>query len=308
MWRALIDDILQLDYCQVTTTFDPRLVPQSHPRLISIPAASPTAEADLFLKLAAETDDTLLIAPELDGLLEERIQQLTGLNKGHLLSTPKATCSASDKWKFHQLATQAGLPVPKTMPVARSMELQSLSFPLVIKPRRGAGATDTQIILSTAQLESWLAQTERPEEFLAQEFIAGHPASISCIVSPSTKAISWLPAGLQLFDGLSYLGGKVGGPIARSDEIETVAKAAVSLIPGLIGYIGVDVIIPHDNQAPVMLLEINSRLTTSYLGYRELVEESLAERMLGKSDAITWTRRSEQISFSVPAANPQDSL
>ena len=33
MWQALIEDILQLDYCRVTTTFDPRLVPPSHPRL-----------------------------------------------------------------------------------------------------------------------------------------------------------------------------------------------------------------------------------------------------------------------------------
>lgn len=304
MWQALIEDILQLDYCRVTTTFDPRLVPPSHPRLIALPAKSPTAESDLFFKLAAETDGTLLIAPELDGLLEERIQQLTGLNKGHLLSTPEATCIASDKWKFHQLAVQAGLPVPQTTPVPRSIELLSIPFPLVIKPRRGAGTTDTQIIPSSAQLESWLSKAERPEEFLLQEFILGQPASISCIISPSTKFVSWLPSGLQLFDGLSYLGGKVGGEIGRSDEIETVAKAAVSLIPGLIGYIGVDVIIPDNKQTPVMLLEINSRLTTSYLGYRELVQESLAERMLGKSDATTWTRRSEQISFSVPAANP----
>lgn len=304
MWRALIDDILQLNHCRVTTTFDPRLAPPSHPRLIALPAKSPDAEADLFLKLAAETDGTLLIAPELDGLLEERIQQLTGLNKGQLLSTPEATCIASDKWKFHQLATQAGLPVPETAPVPCSSNSLSLPFPLVIKPRRGAGATDTQIIPSSAQLETWLAKAERPEEFLAQQFIPGQLASISCIVCPSTKAISWLPAGLQLFDGLSYLGGEVGGEIARSDEIETVAKAALSLIPGLIGYIGVDVIIPHDNSTPVMLLEVNSRLTTSYLGYRELVQESLAERMLGKSEATTWTRRSEQISFSVPAANP----
>ena len=52
------------------------------------------------------------------------------------------------------------------------------------------------------------------------------------------------------------------------------ARRAVSLVPGLRGYIGVDMVLT-ENQGYV--IEINPRLTTSYVGLRQVININLAE-------------------------------
>jgi predicted ATP-grasp superfamily ATP-dependent carboligase len=51
-------------------------------------------------------------------------------------------------------------------------------------------------------------------------------------------------------------------------------------VPGLRGYVGVDLIVPDDNPDRPIVVEINPRLTTSYIGYRRLTDDNLAARML----------------------------
>jgi predicted ATP-grasp superfamily ATP-dependent carboligase len=46
------------------------------------------------------------------------------------------------------------------------------------------------------------------------------------------------------------------------------------------GYVGVDLIFPDATPHQPVVVEINPRLTTSYLGYRALAENNLAEWML----------------------------
>ena len=53
-----------------------------------------------------------------------------------------------------------------------------------------------------------------------------------------------------------------------------LARRAVSLVPGLMGYIGVDMILTDDE---CYLIEINPRLTTSYVGLRQVININLAE-------------------------------
>jgi predicted ATP-grasp superfamily ATP-dependent carboligase len=53
-----------------------------------------------------------------------------------------------------------------------------------------------------------------------------------------------------------------------------LACAAVSLVPGLKGYVGVDLVLTDNG---VQLIEINPRLTTSYIGLRQVVRTNLAQ-------------------------------
>ncbi|MCH7688058.1 MAG: ATP-grasp domain-containing protein [Planctomycetes bacterium] len=57
-------------------------------------------------------------------------------------------------------------------------------------------------------------------------------------------------------------------------------RQACECIEGLNGYVGFDLILQKTNKDQPVIVEINPRLTTSYLGYRELMDENLAERML----------------------------
>ncbi len=65
----------------------------------------------------------------------------------------------------------------------------------------------------------------------------------------------------------------------------------VASVPGLRGWVGVDLVLPDDG--PPVVVEINPRLTTSYLGYRRLTGTNLAERWLrgAANGTIAWGRR-----------------
>ena len=75
----------------------------------------------------------------------------------------------------------------------------------------------------------------------------------------------------------SYAGGCVplGHPLA--DEALAVACQACELVPGLAGYVGVDLVLSA--RGP-FVIEINPRLTTSYVGLRTVTDLNLAEVIL----------------------------
>ncbi|MEZ5950145.1 MAG: ATP-grasp domain-containing protein [Planctomycetaceae bacterium] len=64
----------------------------------------------------------------------------------------------------------------------------------------------------------------------------------------------------------------------------------LAAIPGLKGYIGIDLLVDPLGQAPPVVLEVNPRLTTSYLGYRTLATTSFAPWILGHENKpeLNW--------------------
>jgi predicted ATP-grasp superfamily ATP-dependent carboligase len=52
------------------------------------------------------------------------------------------------------------------------------------------------------------------------------------------------------------------------------------LVPGLSGYVGLDLLAPFATPEELLVVEINPRLTTSYLGYRALADQNIAQYLL----------------------------
>jgi predicted ATP-grasp superfamily ATP-dependent carboligase len=115
-------------------------------------------------------------------------------------------------------------------------------------------------------------------ELIAQPFIAGQPLSVAAIVS--RNGIEMFPVCTQTIVGkrFEYAGGTVPASIGDADVVIELAKRAIASVPGLRGYIGVDLIL-RDDGSPVVV-EINPRLTSSYHGYRRLATSNLATRVL----------------------------
>jgi len=55
------------------------------------------------------------------------------------------------------------------------------------------------------------------------------------------------------------------------------ARAVLSAAPGLRGYFGVDLVLTEEE---AWVIEVNPRLTTSYVGLRDVVRMNLAEAIL----------------------------
>ena len=135
-------------------------------------------------------------------------------------------------------------------------------------------------------------------EWIAQPLIHGTAMSVGVLCDQSEKGIEVLPVGTQRLttDGrFQYLGGQIPWNQQRAAEVWDVVRRACGSLPNLAGYVGVDLIMPLAEDDPPLLVEINPRLTTSYLGYRQLAEDNLAARLLRKGPSgrpLRWKPRS----------------
>ncbi len=81
-------------------------------------------------------------------------------------------------------------------------------------------------------------------------------------------------------------------------SVEIAARAVASL-PRPLGYLGVDLVLGSDPRgAEDTVIEINPRLTTSYVGLRALCQANLAQAMIdvasGREVELCWQARSLQ--------------
>jgi hypothetical protein len=121
------------------------------------------------------------------------------------------------------------------------------------------------------------------DEYIEQSFIAGSAVSVALVIAPSRRSIEvFVPARQCLSDDgrFRYLGGQIPFDQVDHDAIQRAAVSACRSVAGLRGYVGVDLVVPHGVPSRPVVVEINPRLTTSYLGYRRLTESNLAEWML----------------------------
>jgi hypothetical protein len=73
-----------------------------------------------------------------------------------------------------------------------------------------------------------------------------------------------------------YRGSQVPFDHPEGPDAVELARSAVGLIPGLQGYVGVDLVL---QEGTAQLIEINPRLTTSYIGLRQISRINLARAM-----------------------------
>jgi predicted ATP-grasp superfamily ATP-dependent carboligase len=85
----------------------------------------------------------------------------------------------------------------------------------------------------------------------------------------------------MLDESMSYLGGQLPLNDDLALRANVVGYSAIEGIDGFLGYIGVDLILgeaPDGSQD--YAIEINPRLTTSYVGLRALADFNLAQAMI----------------------------
>jgi predicted ATP-grasp superfamily ATP-dependent carboligase len=119
------------------------------------------------------------------------------------------------------------------------------------------------------------------EYFVAQNLVRGISVSAS-VMSTGEKAFP-VTLNKQIVtlasphEKSSYNGGVVPFDHVLREEALKAAQTAVESISGLNGYVGVDMVLTRNG--PVMM-EINPRLTTSYIGLRKTVNLNLAQAII----------------------------
>lgn len=279
MLKALLADFRAWGRFPVLTTLDRRLGDVSLPadRIVVLDAEVYPAS---LVELARSCEAALIVAPETGGSLERVSGLMLDAGVRLLGSRPEAVAVAADKWECHRRFGLAGLPTPETVrttPADAARAAEELGFPLVIKPIRGAGCEGVGLVRGADTLEQALDQPalREVEHLLLQRYVEGTHASVSLLTAGGDSVLlslneQWVQAGIPFV----YRGGVASIAHARRADAIDLAGRAVRLVPGLRGYVGVDLMLTEEGCS---LIEINPRLTTSYVGVRRVVELNLAE-------------------------------
>jgi tyramine---L-glutamate ligase len=105
----------------------------------------------------------------------------------------------------------------------------------------------------------------------------------------------------------TYRGGRLPLRASLHDRAVHVAQAAIQGVSGLQGYVGVDLILgAAEDGSEDHAIEINPRLTTSYIGLRRLCRGSLAQAWLdvlgGREVMLKW--RQSVVEFGAEGGVP----
>src|SRR5262245_42817554 len=282
MIQAVATDFAVLDGVAVFTTRDARL-PELHPAGCQVTlVGSSEEEQAAILRLAGSTDWTMLIAPETGGALLERSRLVEHL--GRRLVSPASVCVeiAASKQATAEWLSRRGVRAPLGARISSGkLELKpDLRFPVVVKPDDGCGSGGLELLREpTCQLR---ARESFGVPLRVEEFVRGLPASVSVLCGPAGSHA--LPACQQLLSGdghFDYRGGKLPLETRLDRRARALALAAIAVLPGAGGYLGVDLILGEaDDGSGDCVIEINPRLTTSYVGLRALARTNLAAAML----------------------------
>jgi tyramine---L-glutamate ligase len=304
MLGAVLQDFAACSASRPVTTLDVRLRAEAARRGFADWAdlhwaESPQHEFSLFETLARQGERTFVIAPESDGILLARCR-LVERAGGHFLGhADEAIALCSDKLAFCEHLTRHDLPTIATQVFDPSAAAPPFAFPIVVKPRDGAGSQETYLIRDEEQFamhRPTLAATfgRDGHQAIVQPYVAGETLSVAAIAAGGSRSVEVFPTGRQhLSDNgrFHYQGGTIPAPVINPAGAERLVRDVCRSIPGLAGYIGFDLILAPDGRR-LLIVEANPRLTTAYLGYRALATENLAVRMLHPGRAagpIRWS-------------------
>lgn len=234
-------------------------------------------------------DLAFVIAPETDSILEEQVARFR-LNCPVIAPALEALALTRDKLALYHHWRTNDVPTPHT---ALVNDWPTARRPAVVKPRDGAGSCDT-VLVREAEIRS---------DGIAQDFVPGRAASVAFLIGPR-QTIPLLPTFQHLSDDghFHYLGGELPIPALLAKRAILLGRRAIECVPGLAGYIGVDLILGdspdgRDDRA----IEINPRLTTSFIGLRTLADFNLAAAIVAvhRGDPVNELRwKPGRVSFT----------
>lgn len=290
MRDAVLRDLNQLQGVTTFCTYDSRLSSPSH--------AHHTVEIGcddfwpVWRQCISGADAVLPIAPETGNALLALTNAIDKDGKVLLGCSAEAVALAGSKLATFRALQSAGINVIPTYEA--SMFPESDFDRCVVKPDDGVGCEGT-LLLSQEAFSTWVDKTWT-NNYVAQPYLEGTPASLSMLCY---QGQAWLLScnrqKVSMQSGrFLYTGSVLNGMASYWDDFEQIGQAIARATPSLKGYIGVDVVIHGE---AVVVLEINPRLTTSYVGLHQAMGTNPAELLLD----LLYNSRLSSNQFHMPA-------
>lgn len=303
MISALSADFAAIRGTRVTVLRDMRLdnLPLRGCEVIEIGSAAQWRED--FDRLAAEADHTLVVAPEFDDILRQTLQRVHAARGRSLNADDEFVTLASNKHRTAARLSAAGVPTPEAclLEPDEAKLPRDFEYPAVLKPVDGAGSQHTLLVHGPADEPPpypWPRRLER--------YCSGRAASVAALCGPGLRYML-PPCWQQLSDDgrFTYRGGSLVREVAFSARATELAARALEAMPPAKGYVGVDLILGDEpNGRDDVVIEINPRPTTSYVGLRAALPQNLAKAMIevGEGRSIELMPRITPIEFDAAGA------
>jgi predicted ATP-grasp superfamily ATP-dependent carboligase len=286
LW-AVLTDFRNWKAVRTITALDPRFeerVPGLNratlpaDEVVCVPQNGYQEHYPLLLK---RCDAVLIIAPETSNILSSLTKQAERVGLPILGSSSSAVTIAGNKESCYRLFRKAQLRIPETRTVRFASvprAAKQLGFPLVMKPVDGIACEGVCLIEHPSDLTlalEMVRETTSCERLMLQSFAHGVHASVSLLNTadlclPLTLNLQFIEPGMPF----RYFGTRVPFEHPKGILGVELARSAVAAIPGLKGYVGVDLVLSEDS---AYVIEVNPRLTTSYIGLRQVCAVNLAQ-------------------------------
>lgn len=256
-------------------------------RRIDVP---PAAELDRLVHAARGCEAAVIVAPETGGILARRVAAVRAGGVDVIAPGPRFLELAADKQATILALAAAGVPVP----AGRRLEAgapwpAAFVRPAVAKRLDGVGCDGLTFVGRDGPLPAAAGHPRRIEAALH-----GVPVGVSCIAGCGRT--EFLPAMSQRFSGGVSPGYSGGEPVVeealRQRALQLAARSVAALARAAgeeaRGWLGVDMILgPREDGRSDRVLEVNPRLTTSFLGHAAAAGTSLLSRILTLQPAAT---------------------
>ena len=280
MLQALLDDLrryAQLGHeLEVIVMLDERVNSLIDTSGIQVVFISPEQNTtDEFTRLAQNCDAIWPIAPEFDGILQGLCQTVADLNKLLLTSPAKVVALTGDKWLSYQHLKQCHIATVPTRLFTGVDQYEGDCSAWVVKPLDGVGCIDSYIL---SDKQDFMAMQVRSGRYIIQPQLAGQTISLSCLFK---QGRGWLLCANQQQFTINkqqyYLAQLI---VNHTDDLaayRALVDAIALALPELWGYVGIDLI---ETPEQTWVLEINPRLTTSYVGINKALGLNVVEAVL----------------------------
>jgi predicted ATP-grasp superfamily ATP-dependent carboligase len=295
MLRSLISDFKAAGH-QVTTLLDSRLSSFNPPIEAdkSVSISSPKELNEKLRELSVVSDAVYVIAPESGQALEKLVEKIESSGGTTLNCQIDAIKRVSNKMTAYEALERRGVKVPETVLLniheqTRNIRrlIKELGYPLVFKPIDGVGCSGLSLVKDGGSIPAAVNKVARESMsnyFIVQKLIRGKEASV-CVISTGEKALA-VTLNKQFVnlappeEESRYYGGVVPFDHSLEEEALKTAQQVVESISGLKGYVGVDMVLGREG---AVVMEINPRLTTSYIGLRKVADFNPAQAI---ADAV----------------------
>jgi len=292
MLRSIVADFKAAGH-EVTVLLDARLSKLNSP--LEADCTVPifyAQEPEKFLSSIAKINDALyIVAPETSQILQSLVELAEKTEKISFNCESNAIEKVADKAVFCETLQKLAV-TPKTVILnlddglanANQKVQKELGYPVVLKPADGISCSGLSLVNEEAQLAKAVAKISAEcssKRFIAQEFVRGEAASVSLLsTGKKAMALTLNKQNIILSDSdatSSYQGGIVPFDHWLKQEAFKVAEKVAEAFSGLRGYVGIDFVLTEHKP---FVVDINPRLTTSYIGLRKVAGFNVAQALV----------------------------